>query len=188
MRADEHPAEDGVDYRPSGVLFRMAVAASARAARYEAQFRDGGEIERRNRVVDECISTIVLVQAALESYVNDVYRDANAEPRNGWIQRFTDLNSIQPALGRPATAQIDAGVTDQLRQLSAWRQFLVHGDENTRTRFAKLSGIRPADVPGRCTAASAREWIALADRVFDWAAETTGTQMQRSSEVWLGFD
>ena len=73
-------------YNGSQVLFRRAVACSAaardQAERAAQEIAGGGNgMEPQQRARDAAIETVVLAQAAAESYINWIYVETGAKPR-----------------------------------------------------------------------------------------------------------
>lgn len=82
-------------FSPPAMLYRRAHAQAQQAVRMAEDFSETGQHERRLREMDASISTIVLAQAAAESWIYSAYRTASVEPRPrvGWVQRWVEAPS-----------------------------------------------------------------------------------------------
>jgi hypothetical protein len=76
-------------FTPATILYRRACAQADQAAHRAAEFTKSCGIERRLREMDAIISTIVLAQAAAESWIHTAYRTSGRQPtpRTSWVQR-----------------------------------------------------------------------------------------------------
>jgi hypothetical protein len=74
------------------IMFRLAVARCQLARRMAGEHAETGKHERRLREIDAVIETIVLAQAACESWIFFAYRHTDIEPRErvNWVQHWID--------------------------------------------------------------------------------------------------
>lgn len=178
-----------IDYRPSGVLYRIAVAASRRARARSRQFEATRDLERRYREIDACVETIILTQAALEAAINEALREHDVSLTGPWVTRWKcGPAKIAGKLGRPSDFALPQELLGELQLLSAWRQFFVHGDNSARERFADKIGHEPRDVPDVCDADLAKHWIEQADKLFEWFGASTGIVHSPSRYLWVPHD
>src|SRR5437763_13211038 len=122
---------------PAGPLYRQAVAARARARARADDYAKTGKLERYLRERDAAVTAVMMTQAAAESWINWAYVWLEViPPGGGWVKRWEqaviDLPTARGAAGRPLNEE----TTRFLRQLSAWRNFLAHGDASSRARLA----------------------------------------------------
>lgn len=178
-----------VDYRPAVVLFRIAVAASKRARERSRQYKATRDGERRNREADACIETIILTQAALEAAIKQELQERGLTTKRSWVACWDEgPTEIAGWAGRPADFTLPAELEVELKRLSTWRQFFVHGDKAARGRIAKEVGDDSLEIPNRCDADLAEHWIAQADKLFEWFAEVTGIVYSPSRLLWVPLD
>jgi hypothetical protein len=177
------------------IVYRRAVATWHRAQRMAAEYEETNRTERRLREIDAVLETVVLTQAACEGWIYFAYRHTKAEPEKGggWIQRWIDAPRLicdpcRPA-GQPPTRGLDQVTIDALRRLSAWRNFLLHGDDRARQKLGDLIDQEP-DVR-LLTAALAEQVIAWADHAFTDLGSLLGVHGViglNSAYLWIGYD
>jgi len=190
-------------YDGSQVLFRQAKARAIAARRF-AQQADQAEaigssgMERRQRERDAVISAIVLTQAAAESYANWVHIQADVTPPRTWIERWKHLPTAARALGRPAQTTTDAGpveitLSDEqeelLKELGAWRNFLLHADARARDRLRELLDLASEQTEvDLLTADLAESLVGRAEELFRWAQRLTGINAPFLDHAWVAPD
>ena len=176
------------NFFPAAMLYRRACAQQAQAIRMSQEFAESGQHERRLREMDAVMSTVVLTQAAGESWIYSAYRKASVRPRpaQGWVQRWVDSPGLICGEG---TRALNESTEDSLRTLSNWRNFLVHGDDAARRR---LHAVVPAgDVADRLTSELAQKVIQDMDDAFTDAGSLLGvhgTTGLHSSHLWVAPD
>jgi hypothetical protein len=185
-------------YNGSQVLFRRAQACSLAAKRHADQAGkeiEGGHpgVEPRQRETDAVIETVILTQAAAESYVNWIYLQAGVEPRSSsWIPRWGGLRTVAQHLGRGGS-NLPSEHRRFFDEVNAWRNYLLHGDEKARSallRALTAQGRRnltdEAEVIGILDSDYAAAIITRADAAFRWAAQQTGSQPPFTRGAWIG--
>jgi hypothetical protein len=176
------------NFFPAAMLYRRACAQRAQAIRMAHEFVESAQHERRRREMDAAMSTIVLTQAAGESWIYSAYRKASVRPprAKGWVQRWIDSPVLICGDG---TRALDKSTVDSLRTLSNWRNYLVHGDDSARRR---LHAVVPAgDVADRLTSELAQKVIQDMDDAFTDAGSLLGvhgTAGLHSSLLWVAPD
>lgn len=179
------------EFRGNQILFRLAQARCVAAERRADQHRQTGDNERRMREFDCVVETIVLVQAALEAHINQLFIDRGEDPPGrGWIARWK-------AIGSTTRDETDIKLrptdVDFLEQLSAWRNALLHGDRRSRDRLRELLHHTHPDLernhePALLTADYARSVLIRAESLFRWAQAHTGVDAPFTKAAWVAPD
>jgi hypothetical protein len=182
-------------YNGSEVMFRRARACSLDAhqqAQLVAAERGNGlnGIEPAQREKDAVIETIILAQAAAESYVNWIFIQADVKPvSSSWLGRWGGLHRVGEALGR-TVEYLPSEHNRFFKELNAWRNYLVHGDEKAynvlRSALMMSGNGEPGDardVIDRLDSGLASAVIQRARSAFTWAAGQTGINAPSAS--WL---
>jgi hypothetical protein len=163
------------------VLYRLAKEHVHKADHYEHEA--GASIGRRQREVDSCIATIVFVQAALEAWINWTAFQAGESLTGGLVNRWRDgLEQIAKHAGRPSPPPLSEDNREFLEQLSAWRNYVLHADDQASERLSRL-GLDQQDLG----APLARETLRKADAVLEYGSSATGGQPLTSESLWPGF-
>ena len=182
-------------FEVSTIVYRRAVATSRRAQRMAAEHEETNRTERRLREIDAVLETIVLTQAACEGWIYFAYLHTQVEPEKGgcWVKRWIDAPRLicdpRRAPCQPPTRELDQTTIDALRRLSAWRNFLLHGDDRAREKLAKVVDQDP-DVR-LLTAALAEQTIDWADHAFTDLGSLLGVHGViglNSAYLWVGYD
>ena len=149
-------------------------------------------MEPQQRARDAAIETVVLTQAAAESYVNWIYLEVGVRPRSrSWISRWDGLGTVAKQLGRPGTSLPSEHIRF-FTELNAWRNYLVHGDERARkTLLATLTAQGCGDFTDDAEVISildsdyAATVIERAEAAFSWTARQTGIQAPFVCGAWV---
>ena len=182
-------------FEVSTIVYRRAVATRRRAQRMAAAHEETNSTERRLREIDAVLETIVLTQAACEAWIYFAYRHTKVEPEKGggWVQRWIDAPRLicdpRRPTGQPPSRELDQATIEALRRLSAWRNFLLHGDDRARKYLAKFIDQDP-DVR-LLTAALAEQTIDWADHAFTDLGSLLGVHGViglNSAHLWVGYD
>jgi hypothetical protein len=176
------------NFFPAAMLYRRACAQQAQAIRMAQEFVESGQHERRLREMDAVMSTVVLTQAAGESWIYSAYRKASVRPRRveGWVQRWIDSPVLICGDG---TRALNKSTEDSLRTLSNWRNFLVHGDDAAGRRLHAV--VSAGDVAERLTSELAQKVIQDMDDAFTDDGSLLGvhgTTGLHSSHLWVAPD
>jgi len=182
-------------YNGSEVMFRRAsacsLAAHQQAERATAERGNGlSGMEPAQREKDAVIETIILAQAAAESYVNWIFIQANVQPvSSSWLGRWGGLHRVGEALGR-TVQYLPSEHNRFFRDLKAWRNYLVHGDEKAYNALRSELTMSVNDEPGdarevidRLDSGLASGIVQRARAAFTWAAGQTGINAPSAS--WL---
>jgi hypothetical protein len=111
-----------VDFVPAVMLYRRAVAMAEQAAQRAAQFAERSSNERRLRMIDAVMETIILSQAAAEGWIYVAYRLAEEKPSGrGWRACWAQAPQI---IAGPQARDLDTETLATLEWLSAWRNYL----------------------------------------------------------------
>lgn len=176
-----------VDFVPAVMLYRRAAAMAEQAEQRSAQFAERSSSERRLRMIDAVMETIILSQAAAEGWIYAAYRLAGERPRGrGWRECWSQAPQI--ILG-PEARELDGASTDTLEWLSAWRNYLVHDDDRARERLAKH--VPEGSETDHLTAEMAREVITRMDAAFADVGSLIGFRTlsaPNSAFLWVAFD
>jgi hypothetical protein len=144
------------------MLYRRAVAMAEQAEQRAAQFAERSSSERRLRMIDAVMETIILSQAAAEGWIYAAYRLAGEKPRGrGWRECWAQAPKI---IAGSDARDLDEATSDTLDWLSAWRNYLVHDDDRARERVAEY--VRAGSETDHLTAEMAREVITCVDAAF----------------------
>ncbi|MFC5886780.1 hypothetical protein ACFQ0M_47685 [Kitasatospora aburaviensis] len=185
------------------VMFRRAEVESRRAAQYAAEAardRAGGlsGMERRARERDAVISTVVLVQAAVEAFINWAHIQAdNTIGSSNFDVRAKKITTSAAILNPDAdafewTAEEDAFFTE----LTKWRNFLGHSDTKARNRLREVlvergeapEGASDAVMAELLTATMAARFVDTARALMSRAAAATRTGAPFSAGAWHAPD
>jgi hypothetical protein len=137
MNSDGY-VEGPVWWHGSQVLYRLALATAARGRRMaeQQQRADVDQRERHFREIDAGMTVVILVQAAIESYANFVYRtQTQPAPAGGWIARWQGFTAVAVARGVTEDPTLPPHHAETLAEVNSWRNYLVHGDERARDRL-----------------------------------------------------
>ena len=158
-------------FNPTPVLFRRGMAA-ANSARRVASGEKLVMANPRAREVDDCVIAILLCHAAVETAWHWEQLQANVKPRR-WPDEFQKgMTLVAGAYGRPEKP-LDADLSEELLDLSAWRNFLQHGDERARKRLEDRHGpFRPEAL----NAGLAATVVETSRNLGNYIAEVSGTQ------------
>lgn len=155
----------------------------------------GQGAEPRAREMDATIASVMLTQAAAESYASWAHIQAGTHPGFlKWREAWEKLPKVAAACGRSADFKLGADRAATLELLGAWRNYLMHTDPSARERLHKtLVGreqITAADGEKKIVAllnADLAEWAVIeAEKLFRWAEERTGIQAPFTKGAWLG--
>lgn len=173
-------------YNPSGVLFRRAVQASKKCKTHANG--ESSSIEPRAREIDECILVIVLLHAALETSWYWEFNFLGLEQANWPGDFFNGIGLKKLAVGRNRPAEdFPKDLRKFVKELSAYRNFLQHGDKKARDKLSSL-GIGN-DIPNVFDADLAQSLVSSADGYFEAFTRITASErVGPSSAVWTGFD
>jgi hypothetical protein len=175
---------------PAEALYRQAVAALERARKRSQQFAETGNHERRWREIDAAIAAVTMTQAAAESWINWAYVVADvAQPGGGWVHRWREAVTALPAACGGQGRSLEAGTVTFLTELSAWRNFLVHGDQKSRDRLGQY--VPAGQERDHLTAALAEWTIQGADAAFTDAGGVLGVHGVgglHSAFLWVSAD
>ena len=187
-------------YNGSQVMFRRAQACASDSARHAdraaTEIRSGlSGAEPRQRERDSVIETVILAQAAAESYVNWIYLQADVQPRStSWIGRWGGLRAVAIHLGRDACS-LPSEYSRFFEELNAWRNYLLHGDHRARAALTVALKAQGRDeitddaealhILGSHYAATI---IERAGTAFGWAAQRTGIQPPFQASSWISPD
>jgi hypothetical protein len=83
---------------------------------------------------------------------------------------------------------LPAATSKAFGRLDTWRNFLVHGDEQSRRKLKEQLGVDGLSIPAALTANLAGEIIAMADAAFTFAGAVTGVQALTSEFLWVAGD
>lgn len=178
-------------YDPSQVLFRYAKELALRARERHAEYRQSGDIERRNREADACLGAVIMAHSALESWINQVRERAGADVRRqgeAWHERWTAyLPAIAEAKGRtPATSAMPANAAEALADLNALRNFPVHADARARDRLeTRFPGV--ASFPELLLAESVIPLLLNVDQACRYAEQVIGESAPQLEGAWPGW-
>lgn len=169
------------------MLYRRAVAMAEQAEQRALQFAERSSHERRLRMIDAVMETIILSQAAAEGWIYAAYRLAGEQPRGrGWRQCWTQAPKI---IAGPDARNLDTATTGTLDWLSAWRNYLVHDDDRARERLADF--VSADSETAHLTAEMAREVITRMDAAFTDVGSVIGFRTlaaPNSAALWVAFD
>lgn len=176
-----------VDFVPAVMLYRRAVAMAEQAGQRAAQFAERSSNERRLRMIDAVMETIILSEAAAEGWIYAAYRLAGAKPRGrGWRECWTQ--APKTIAGQEAR-DLDNATVETLDWLSAWRNFLVHDDDRARQRLAAF--VPAGSEIDHLTAEMAREVITRLDAAFTDIGSLIGFRTlsaPNSAFLWVAHD
>jgi hypothetical protein len=161
------------EYNPAPVLFRRAMAAAARA-RKTAVGEKTWTANSSARETDDCVIAIVLAHAAVETAWHWEQMQAGVQAE-GWPGKFQrGLEAVARARGRPTPDPVDPGLWEAWLDISAWRNFLQHGDVRARVRLL----ARNAEVgPDNLKADLAEEAVYVSRQLGNLIATAAGTQL-----------
>lgn len=176
-----------VDFVPAVMLYRRAAAMAEQAEQRAAQFAERSLRERRLRMIDAVMETIILSQAAAEGWIYAAYRLAVEKPRGrGWRECWAQAPQI---IAGPDVRDLDDATSDTLEWLSAWRNYLVHDDDRARERLAEY--VPAGAETGHLTAEMAREMITRVDAAFADIGSLIGFRTMsapHSAFLWVAHD
>lgn len=171
--ASDHPGDPACwdAFSTPTMLHRQACADAHQAAHRAAEFAATGNAEHQLRERDAVVDTIIHAQAAAESWIYAIYRNAGVEPspRTGWVQVWLDAPG---AICRHPTRRLEPATEHALLELSTWRNYLIHGDHKARRRLH--ARVPENQVTHRLNAALAREVIDNMDAAFTDASSLLG--------------
>lgn len=184
-------------------MFRRADIESRRAAAYALQAeqeRAGGlsGLERRARERDAVIATVVLVQAAVEAFINWTHIQAG--------NTLTAMNFTVRAEAITASAAVLAPDAEPFAwsptestfftELTKWRNFLGHASPTSRDSLRKVlvergevpAGASDSQMMDLLTAPMAARFVDTARTLMARAARTTHTTAPFSTGAWHAPD
>lgn len=179
------------------MLFRRAQACSLAARRHADQARkeiEGGrpDVRPRQRETAAVIETLILTQGAAESYVNWIHLQAGVKLESqSWKPRWDGLRTVAHHLGRNGS-NLPSEHRQFFKELSAWRNYLLHGDEMARKTLLNALKVRgkgdvadEAEVISILDSDCADTIITRADAAFRSAAHQTGVQRPFTKGAWI---
>lgn len=176
-----------VDFVPAVMLYRRAAAMAEQAERRAAQFAERSSSERRLRMIDAVMETIILSQAAAEGWIYTAYRSAGEKPRGrSWRECWTQAPKI---IAGTDVRDLDEATVDSLDWLSTWRNYLVHDDDRARRRLAQY--VPTGSETAQLTAGMAREVITRMDDAFTDIGSLIGSRSlasPNSALLWVAHD
>jgi hypothetical protein len=175
------PEADVRDWDTSVVLYRLAKEHVHKADGYARGA--GTVVGRQQREVDSCIATLVLVQAALEAWINWTAGRTGVLLTGGLIDLWEQCGLVAEKAGRPPPPPLSDDDRRFLQTLTAWRNYLLHGDDRAHSRLTNF-GLRREQLG----APLARETLRKADVLLEYGSSATGGQLLTSEPLWAGFD
>jgi hypothetical protein len=176
-----------VDFVPAVMLYRRAAAMAEQAEQRATQFAERSSNERRLRMIDAVMETIILSQAAAEGWIYAAYRLAGEKPRGrGWRECWAQAPKI---IAGADARNLASATTGTLDWLSAWRNYLVHDDDRARERLAEF--VRAGSETEHLTAEMAREVITRVDAAFADVGSVIGFRTlsaPNSVALWVAYD
>ncbi|MER7952390.1 hypothetical protein ABTY59_33860 [Streptomyces sp. NPDC096079] len=185
------------------VMFRRADVESRRAAMYAEQAeqeRAGGlsGLERRARERDAVISTVVLVQASVEAFINWAHiRAANTVDSMRFMKRAKEVTASAAILNPRAEAFAWSESENAFfTELTKWRNFLGHSSPTSRDWLRDLlvergevpEGASDSQIMDLLTAPLAARFVDTARSLMARAAGATGTGAPFSHGAWHAPD
>lgn len=175
------------DFDGSQVLYRLAFASGMRAAQRQSEAMErGGDPERMARSYDARLEAVILIQASAETWINRLYETNGLHARGGgWRARWNGIGAVAEAMGRPKRS-ISGEHARVLDEIDTVRNFVVHGDQSSRSRFDLWSRGQ-----GLYEILTVEYVGALFQRVADlWmvAGEITGQPTPFSGGAWVASD
>lgn len=171
----------------SGILLRMGLQSAKRS-----ELKGTGEHpypnEARLREADEFIVTVMMVHAAIEAawHWEFMINNLDASP---WPATFFSGEGIKALCLKKSrdVSSVPDDVKAAVRELSAWRNFLQHGDKKSRDKLIEFIGT--GDFHPYMNYRHARHMLNLGDRFFAFLTLSTGSQnVGPSSLLWPGWD
>jgi hypothetical protein len=171
----------------SGILFRMAVQSAKRS-----EIKGTGEhrylVEARLREADEFIVTVMMVHAAIEAawHWEFMINNLNSSP---WPAGFFSGEGTKAlcAVKSRDFVNVPENVKDAVRELSAWRNFLQHGDRRSRDKLIEFIGT--GDFHRYMNYHLAVHMLNLGNTFFAYLSQSTGSQMVGPwTLLWPGWD
>ncbi|MFJ3793491.1 hypothetical protein [Kitasatospora sp. NPDC090091] len=185
------------------MMFRRAVVESRQAGHFAAQAevdravgRSG--LERRARERDAVISTVVLVQAAVEAFINWTHIQAGntiSSPKfDDRAGAVTQSAAILNPEAEPFTWNEDEKAF--FTELTKWRNFLGHSDTMARDRLRKVlvkrgeitENASDSQMMDLLTAGLAERFVDTAQRLMNRTAEVTHLGAPFSDGAWYAPD
>ncbi|MFE6086028.1 hypothetical protein [Streptomyces virginiae] len=186
------------------VMFRRADVESRRAAMYAEQAKRECEaglsgMERRARERDAVISTVVLVQASVEAFINWAHIRAGHTVNSMKFKERAKAITASAAILNPTAAESfawSAAEDDFFSELNKWRNFLGHSSPTSRDWLRELlvergevpTGASDSQMMELLTAPMAERFVDTARTLMNRAAEATGTGAPFSSSAWHAPD
>lgn len=174
------------DFDGSQLFYRLAFASGMRAADRNGQAEGGASSERMARSFDARFEAVVLLQASAEAWINRAYEQTALPTTNpNWRGRWKGIGKVAQARQRPwLSLTTESG--DLLDEVSAIRNFLLHGDTNAKERLATLT--QGADLHDFLTIAFIERMFQSAERLWDEARSITGLNAPTISGAWVAWD
>lgn len=184
----------------SQVHFRAALD-QARLAR--ERHRDAADerarglsgMEPQARETDAAILTVMLTQAAAESYGSWVHLKAGRHPgRMNWRKAWREFPEAAAKLGKPHDFELAPDSLTVLEYLATWRNYLMHTDPNNRDKLHETLVARNAIAPEAeekaivaLLNADLAEWATTEfEKLFRWAHARTGVEAPFTEGAWPG--
>jgi hypothetical protein len=171
----------------SGILFRMAVQ-SAKRSEMKGLGRHTYPDESRYREADEFIVTVMMTHAAIEAAWHWEFM-INYLEKMRWPVDFFNGNGYRALCEKRQRAVMAPGgdVKKAVAELSAWRNFLQHGDLKSRDKLTEYIGTE--DFHPLMNHMQARHMLSLGDIYFGDFSKVTGAQLIGPSiSLWPGWD
>ncbi|WP_330242614.1 hypothetical protein [Streptomyces sp. NBC_00525] len=185
------------------VMFRKADLESQRAAVYAEQVEQEhaaglSGLERRARERDAVISTVVLVQASVEAFINWTHIQAGQTVTSMKFKERAEAVTASVAILDPA-AEVFAwseAENDFFTELTKWRNFLGHSSPSSRDWLRDLlvsrgevpDGASDSQMVELLTAPLAARFVDTARTLMARAAGATGTSAPFSDGAWHAPD
>lgn len=175
------------DFDGSQVLYRLAFASRLRAEQRAKQAAErGGDTERSARSSDALIEAVVLLQASAEAWINRQYEMAGLRSRGGgWVARWNGIGHLATSLGREKQSLASSHMK-LLNEISTLRNYLVHGDADSKARLQAWSGDR--DLHDILTVEYVTELFLWAEALWAEAKAITGRQTPFTNYAWVALD
>jgi len=138
------------------------------------------------RSFDARLEAVILIQASVETWINQLYETAGLHARGGgWRAGWNGIGTVAESLRRPRRSipKEDVKVLDEIEAL---RNSVVHGDQRPRARLEALSGgqslheLLTVEYVGTLFQRVSLLWIV--------AEEITGQPAQSAEGPWVASD
>lgn len=171
----------------SAILLRMAVQ-SAKRSEIKGKGENPYPGEARLREADEFIVTVMMVHAAIEAAWHWEFMISDLDA-SYWPKEFFSGEGIRALCEKKSRdySPVPDSVKKAIQELSAWRNFLQHGDRKSRDNLIEFIGS--GDFHPYMNYRHARHMLNLGDRFFAFLTLSTGSQnVGPSSLLWPGWD